>query len=73
LHGSSGDQRQPAYLAKTHVDGRSTVSPEFRFVPSGEIAGIYSPGRWGKFADGSTLVPWESHFWRRVRSIRWVA
>ena len=39
-----------------------TVSLEFRFAESGEVTGIYTPARWGKFQGGYTQVPWENHF-----------
>jgi len=39
-----------------------TVSLEFRFAESGEVAGIYTPRRWGKFSGGYRQVPWEGHF-----------
>jgi hypothetical protein len=39
-----------------------SVSLEFRFAPSGEVTGIYTPGRWGSFPGGFRQVPWEGHF-----------
>jgi hypothetical protein len=39
-----------------------TVSLEFRFTDSGEVSGIYTPGRWGTFPGGYRQVPWEGHF-----------
>jgi hypothetical protein len=39
-----------------------TVSLEFRFTESGEVAGIYTPARWGTFPEGYRQVPWEGHF-----------
>ena len=39
-----------------------TVSLEFRFAESGEVTGIYTPGRWGSFSEGYKQVPWEGHF-----------
>ena len=39
-----------------------TVSLEFRFAETGEVAGIYTPGRWGTFGRGYRQVPWEGHF-----------
>jgi uncharacterized protein DUF6544 len=39
-----------------------TVSLEFRFAETGEVTGIYTPGRWGRFAEGYRQVPWEGHF-----------
>jgi type IV secretory pathway TrbF-like protein len=39
-----------------------TVSLEFRFADTGEVAGIYTPGRWGTFPGGYRQVPWEGHF-----------
>jgi hypothetical protein len=40
----------------------TTVSLEFRFGESGEVTGIYTPARWGKFDDGYRQVAWEGHF-----------
>ena len=39
-----------------------TVSLEFWFNDTGEITGVYSPGRWGRFDGGYQLTPWEGHF-----------
>jgi hypothetical protein len=39
-----------------------TVSLEFRFGDSGEVTAIYSPARWGSFAEGYRQVAWEGHF-----------
>jgi uncharacterized protein DUF6544 len=39
-----------------------TVSLEFRFAKSGEVTGIYTPGRWGTFRGEYRQVPWEGHF-----------
>jgi hypothetical protein len=39
-----------------------TVSLEFRFGESGEVTGIFTPARWGKFGEGYRQVPWEGHF-----------
>ena len=39
-----------------------SVSLEFRFADTGEVAGIYTPARWGKFPQGYRQVPWEGHF-----------
>jgi uncharacterized protein DUF6544 len=39
-----------------------TVSLEFRFGKSGEVTGIFTPGRWGTFAGEYRQVPWEGHF-----------
>ena len=46
----------------TLTDAATTVSLEFRFNESDEVAAIYSPGRWGKFKHGYRQVPWEGHF-----------
>jgi hypothetical protein len=48
-------------LATLTVHGVS-VSLEFRFAASGEVSGIYTPGRWGKFGGGYEQRPWEGHF-----------
>jgi hypothetical protein len=39
-----------------------TESLEFRFADTGEVTGIYTPARWGKFPDGYRQAPWEGHF-----------
>lgn len=39
-----------------------SVSLEFRFAPSGEVMGIFTPARWGTFAEGFRQLPWEGHF-----------
>ena len=46
----------------TLTDHGISVSLEFRFSENGEVIGIYTPGRWGKFAEGYRQVPWEGHF-----------
>jgi hypothetical protein len=46
----------------TLTDHGVTVSLEFRFAETGEISGIYTPARWGRFTDGYRQVPWEGHF-----------
>ncbi len=46
----------------TLTDHGISVSLEFRFGNAGEVTGIYTPGRWGTFADGYKQVPWEGHF-----------
>jgi hypothetical protein len=61
-----------AQLKWTEIDGTKalatltvrgvSVSLEFRFAESGEVTGIYTPGRWGKFSEGYQQVPWEGHF-----------
>ena len=48
-------------LATLTVRGVS-VSLEFRFAETGEVAGIYTPTRWGTFAEGYRQAPWEGHF-----------
>lgn len=40
----------------------TTVSLEFRFSPSGEVSGIYTPGRWGSFAGRYQQRAWEGRF-----------
>ena len=46
----------------TLTDNGVTVSLEFRFNAAGEVAGIYTPARWGTFDGGYQQVPWEGHF-----------
>ena len=51
----------------TLTDDGSAVSLDFRFSPSGEVASIYTPARWGTFDGGYKQVPWEGHFRRYAR------
>ena len=46
----------------TLSDSGTTVSLEFRFNKIGEVTGIYSPGRYGRFDGEYRQVPWEGHF-----------
>jgi hypothetical protein len=46
----------------TLTDRRTTVSLDFRFGESGEVTGIYTSGRWGKFAEGYRQAPWQGRF-----------
>ena len=46
----------------TLTDRGTTVSLEFRFNETGEVTGIYSPGRFGRFNGAYKQVPWEGHF-----------
>lgn len=46
----------------TLTDSGTTVSLEFRFNAAGEVSGIYSPGRFGRFDGAYRQVPWEGHF-----------
>lgn len=39
-----------------------TVSLEFRFDAAAEVAGIYTPARWGRFGGSYRQAPWEGHF-----------
>ena len=48
-------------LAKLTEHGIS-VSLEFRFAETGEVTGIYTPARWGRFHGSYLQVPWEGHF-----------
>lgn len=50
-----------AALAMLTVRG-TTVSLEFQFNEIGEVTGIYSPGRFGRFDGRYKQVPWEGHF-----------
>jgi hypothetical protein len=40
----------------------TTVSLDFWFNDDGEVAGIHTPGRWGRFDEGFRQAPWEGHF-----------
>ncbi len=40
----------------------TTVSLEYRFNDVGEVTGIYSSGRFGRFDGGYKQVPWEGRF-----------
>ncbi|MGH7548258.1 MAG: DUF6544 family protein [Gemmatimonadales bacterium] len=46
----------------TLTDAGITVSLEFWFNDAGEVTGIYSPGRWGRFDGEYVQTPWEGHF-----------
>lgn len=46
----------------TLTHGDTTVSLEFWFNPSGAVAAIYTPGRWGAFPEGYKEMPWEGRF-----------
>ena len=46
----------------TLTDAGITVSLEFWFNDAGEVTGIYSPGRWGRFDGEYMQTPWEGHF-----------
>ena len=46
----------------TLAAGGTTVSLEFRFNEIGEVTGIYSAGRFGRFAGAYRQIPWEGHF-----------
>lgn len=46
----------------TLTDSGTTVSLEFRFNAAGEVSGIYSPGRFGRFEGAYRQVPWEGRF-----------
>jgi len=44
------------------TDHGVSVSLEFRFAVTGEVNGIYTSARWGRFSSGHKQVPWEGHF-----------
>ena len=46
----------------TLTAGGTTVSLVFRFNAIGEVTGIYSPGRFGRFDGVYRQAPWEGHF-----------
>ncbi|HEX2138760.1 MAG TPA: DUF6544 family protein, partial [Woeseiaceae bacterium] len=46
----------------TLIDRSTPVTLEFRFGRSGEVAAVYSPGRWARSRGGYELLPWEGHF-----------
>jgi hypothetical protein len=48
-------------IAKLTNSGTS-VSLEFRFNEAGEVAGIYTPRRFGRFDGEYRQLPWEGHF-----------
>lgn len=52
------DERAMANLKYGDIE----VNLEFIFNSNGELAKIYSPGRWGKFKNGFAKKPWEGHF-----------
>jgi len=46
----------------TLTSGSTAVSLEFRFNADNEVAGIYTPGRWGSFGGAYKQVEWEGMF-----------
>jgi hypothetical protein len=46
----------------TLTSASTTVTLDFRFAASGEVAGIYSAGRWGRFGSEYLQLPWEGRF-----------
>ena len=46
----------------TLTDHDTTVSLEFRFSTTGEVEGIYTPARWGRFGRVYSQRAWEGHF-----------
>lgn len=52
------DRRALATLTSHGV----TVSLEFRFDETGQVAAIYTPARWGRFGRTYLQRPWEGHF-----------
>jgi hypothetical protein len=46
----------------TLTDSGTTISLEFRFNHAGEVTGIYTPERYGRFDGEYELHPWEGHF-----------
>lgn len=46
------------------TDSGITVSLEFRFNEAGEVTGIYTPGRYGRFDGEYIKKPWEGRFSR---------
>ena len=50
-----------AALATLSANGL-TVSLEFRFSTAGEVTGIYTPARWGRFGGRYAQAAWEGHF-----------
>jgi hypothetical protein len=46
----------------TLTDNGVGVSLEFRFNSAGEVASIFTPGRWGKFDGRYKQASWEGHF-----------
>lgn len=46
----------------TLTESGVTVSLEFWFTEAGEVSGVYSAGRWGRFKGEYRQVPWEGHF-----------
>jgi len=48
-------------VATLEVEG-TAVSLEFRFGGDGLVSGIFTPARWGRFAGGYALEPWQGGF-----------
>jgi hypothetical protein len=55
----------------TLSDKKISVSLKFIFNEKNEIAGIYSPGRWGTFDGSYKQMAWEGHFsdYRKVQGM----
>lgn len=51
----------------TLTNGGNSVALEFRFNERNEVAGIYSPGRWGSFDGGYKQLAWEGSFAKYVQ------
>jgi hypothetical protein len=45
----------------TLTDGAASVALEFWFATNGEVIGIYTSGRWGRFDGAYVHVHWEAH------------
>jgi hypothetical protein len=45
----------------------AAVSLEFRFSQDGEVTGIHTPARWGRFRGRYAKAAWEGHFGRYTR------
>src|SRR5690606_39033748 len=59
LQWSGVDERRALATLTSHG---TAVALEFRFAGTGEVSGIYTPARWGKFKEGYVQRPWEGHF-----------
>lgn len=59
VHWSPIDERT---ALATLTDRGCSVALEFRFDADDEVAGIYTPGRYGRFAGGYRQLPWEGRF-----------
>ena len=61
--GSEGGAAQPGQQEGRRCDGAgSRADGRGRFSAAGEVTGIYTPARWGRFGGRYAQAAWEGHF-----------